>query len=167
MAAALVLLSELLGGSGITSFMGERLQLETQRAVYSSAFYSGTSFDDTTFGVIIVPSQGRSLDEAEADMDEVLGQFMVEGVDLDQLERIKMQIRASDIYADDSTQALARRYGASLTAGLTVEDIQAWPEVLQSITPDEIMAAAHEIFDDQKSVTGWLMKPAADEGGDQ
>jgi zinc protease len=159
-AAALVLLAELLGGSGITSFMGERLQLETQRAVYSAAFYSGTSYDDTTFGVIVVPSAGRSLTDSEADMDEVIAAFLETGVDLDQLARIKMQIRAADIYADDSTQGLARRYGAALTSGLTIEDIEAWPDILQSITEDEIMEAARNIFDMEKSVTGWLMKPA-------
>ena len=163
-AAALVLLAELLGGSGVTSFMGKRLQFDTQNAVYTGAFYRGLSFDDTTFGLIIVPSEGRSLMQAEADLDEVLAAFMVEGVDQDQLARIKMQIRASVIYADDSTQALARRYGAALTAGLTVDDIQAWPEVLQSVTPSEIMDAARGVFDMRNSVTGWLMKPEEEEG---
>ena len=163
-AAALVLLAELLGGSGVTSFMGKRLQFDTQNAVYTGAFYRGLSFDDTTFGLIIVPSEGRSLMQAEADLDQVLAAFMVEGVDQDQLARIKMQIRASVIYADDSTQALARRYGAALTAGLTVDDIQAWPEVLQSVTPSEIMDAARGVFDMRNSVTGWLMKPDNEEG---
>ena len=163
-AAALVLLAELLGGSGVTSFMGQRLQFETQNAVYTGAFYRGLSFDDTTFGVIIVPTEGRSLAQAEADLDEVLAAFMVEGVDEDQLARIKMQIRASEIYADDSTQALARRYGAALTSGLTVDDIEAWPGVLQSVTPDQIMDAARGVFDLRNSVTGWLMKPDEAEG---
>ena len=163
-AAALVLLAELLGGSGVTSFMGQRLQFETQNAVYTGAFYRGLSFDDTTFGVIIVPTEGRSLAQAEADLDEVLAAFMVEGVDEDQLARIKMQIRASEIYADDSTQALARRYGAALTSGLTVDDIEAWPGVLQSVTPDQILDAARGVFDLRNSVTGWLMKPNEAEG---
>ena len=159
-AAALVLLAELLGGSGVTSFLGERLQFDTQNAVWTSAFYSGVSLDDTTFGFVIVPPEGRSLEEAEADLDESIVAYLQEGVDSEALDRIKMQIRASEIYSDDSTQRLARRYGAAMTAGLTIADIQAWPEVLQSITEDEIMEAARTVFDMKKSVTGWLTKPA-------
>ena len=158
-AAALVLLAEILGGSGATSFLGERLQFETQHAVWTSAFYSGMTVDDTTFGLVIVPSEGRSLAEAEADLDEALVAFMEAGVDSEQLDRIKMQIRASEIYADDSTQTLARRYGAALASGLTIDDIEAWPDILQSVTEEEIMTAAANVFDITRSVTGWLMKP--------
>jgi len=159
-AAALELLAELLGGSGATSYLGEHLQFDSQKAVWTSAFYSGVSLDPTTFGVAIVPVEGRTLAEAEADLDETLAGFMKDGVDVKALDRIKMQIRASDIYADDSTQRLARRYGEALADGLTIEDIKAWPGILQSVTPDEIMAAAHEVFDMKKSVTGRLKRPA-------
>ncbi|MEY8839124.1 M16 family metallopeptidase, partial [Cribrihabitans sp. XS_ASV171] len=47
-AAALYLLAELLGG-GTTSYLNEKLQFETQQAVYTGAFYGGVSLDDTTF----------------------------------------------------------------------------------------------------------------------
>ena len=158
-AAALTLLAELLGGSGVTSFLGERLQFETQKAVWTSAFYSGLSLDDSTFGLVIVPSEGRSLSEAEADLDEAIAAFLETGVDSDALERIKMQIRASEIYANDSTQSLARRYGAALTSGLEIADVQEWPDILRAVTEEEIMAAAAEVFDLRKSVTAWLMRP--------
>jgi zinc protease len=41
---------------------------------------------------------------------------------------------------------------------LTVEDVQAWPDVLQAVTGDEIIAAAREVLRLESSVTGWLMK---------
>ena len=157
-AAALTLLAEVLGGSQ-TSVMQQKLQFEEQRAVYASAFYSGLSLDDTTFGVINVPVEGVSLDEAEADMDRVIAGFMETGVDPDQLDRIKFQMRASQVYELDSANALARRYGAALTSGLTIEDVHDWPEILQSITGDEIVAAAREVFDRDKAVTGFLRGP--------
>ncbi len=158
-AAALVLLSELLGGEGATSFLGQRLQFDTQLAIYTAAFYGGQSLDDTTFGLVIVPSQGVSLDEAETALDAALAAFMEEGVDTEALDRIKMQLRAAEIYDKDSVQGLARRYGAALTSGLTVEDVQAWPDILQSVTEAQIMAAAANVFDTQRSVTGWLTQP--------
>ncbi|MEP3036181.1 MAG: insulinase family protein, partial [Pseudoruegeria sp.] len=71
-------------------------------------------------------------------------------------ERIKMQLRASQIYARDNVGSLANRYGRALTSGLRVEDVQAWPDVLQAVTSEDIMEAARMVFDDKKSVTGWL-----------
>jgi zinc protease len=162
-AAALTLLAEILGGSGQTSVFARKLQFEEQTAVYTGAFYDGTSLDDTTFGVAIVPAPGVTLAEAEAALDGAIAEFLEEGVDADQLDRIKMQLRAGLIYADDDIQSLARRYGVSLTSGLTVADVEAWPEVLQSITGDEIIAAARAVFDRRRSVTGWLMGPETQE----
>jgi len=155
-AAALTLLSDLLGGDSATSFLGRKLQFENPKAVYTAAFYSGRSLDDTTFGLVIVPSPGVSLREAEDLLDQSVAEFMEAGVDMDQLARIKRQIRASTIFAKDDVGSLARGYGAALTSGLTVEDVQAWPDILDSITAEEIMAAAERIFDKRKAVTGWL-----------
>jgi len=157
-AAALTLLAQLLGGSGATSILGQRLQFDSQRAVWTSAYYRGVSLDDTTFTLVVVPVEGRDLKDAEADLDETLAAFLADGVDSKALARIKMQVRASDIYADDSTRRLAQRYGEALTSGLTIADIEAWPDLLQSVTEDEIMAAAREVFDPKQSVTGWLMR---------
>jgi 4-hydroxy-tetrahydrodipicolinate synthase len=64
-AAALTVLAELLGGSGQTSVLPRALQFDSQTAVYSAAFYDGSSIDDATFGVIVVPSPGVSLATAE------------------------------------------------------------------------------------------------------
>jgi len=154
-AAALTLLAEVLGGSQ-TSVLPQKLQFEEKRAVYAGAFYSGLSLDDTTFGIVNVPAEGVSLEEAEADMDRVVAEFLENGVDPEQLDRIKFQLRASQVYELDSSNSLARRYGAALTSGLTVEDVHAWPEILQSITPEEIIAAAEEVFDRDNAVTGFL-----------
>ena len=60
-AAALTVLAELLGGNGQTSVLARALQFDTQVAVYSSAFYDGTSIDDATFGLAVTPAQGVSL----------------------------------------------------------------------------------------------------------
>lgn len=161
-AAALTLLAEVLGG-GQTSYMTEKLQFEQQKAVFSGAFYRGTSLDDATFDVVIVPVPGLSLEEAEAAMDETLAQFLVDGVDSESLERIKYQLRASQIYERDNVDGIARRYGAALSVGLTVEDVQAWPDILQAVTEDDIMDAARLVLNRNSSVTGWLARPVTEE----
>lgn len=155
-AAALVFLSEILGG-GTTSFLVEELQFSNQIATYAGSFYRPVSLDDTTFNLIVVPRPGVSLQEAEDAMDAALAKFLEEGVDPEQLERIKFQIRADQVYARDDVDRIGNRYGQALTSGLTVEDEQAWPDILQAVTADDIMAAAREVLDRRKSVTGWLM----------
>ncbi len=162
-AAALFLLAEILGG-GTTSFLTEKMQFETQIAVYTGVFYSGQSLDQTTFDMIVVPAEGVTLQEAEDAMDAALVAFVQGGVDPDQLDRIKMQLRASQIYARDNVDGIANRYGRALTTGLTIADVQAWPDVLQAVTGDDIIAAARDVLRPETSVTGWLMR---DEGENQ
>ncbi len=156
-AAALTLLSSVLGGSSTTSVLAEKLQFEEQKAVYTSAWYRGQSLDDTTFGLVIIPSEGVSLEEAEAALDGAVAEFLEEGVDPEDLERIKLQIRASEIYALDDISGIANRYGAGLTSGLTIEDIEAWPALLDAVTEDQIIAAARKVFNRNNAVTGYLM----------
>ncbi|WP_135506743.1 M16 family metallopeptidase [Roseovarius aestuariivivens] len=157
-AAALTLLAEILGG-GTTSLLNEKLQFDTRTAVYTGAWYGGMALDDTTFSISVVPAAGVTLPEAEAALDEVLANFLEEGVDAEQLERIKMQIRASEIYVRDDVGQLANRYGRALTQGLTVEDVQAWPGLLEAVTEEDILAAAREVFAKKNAVTGYITAP--------
>jgi zinc protease len=156
-AAALVYLSEILGGSSFTSVLGTKLTFESDIALFTGAGYDGLSLDDTTFAISVVPAEGVSLADAEAAMDRAITEFRAEGIDPDQLERIRVQLRASEIYARDDVDGLARRYGAALTQGLTVADVQAWPEILQAVTAEDILAAADQIFDINQSVTAYVI----------
>ena len=159
-AAALTLLAEVLGGNPTTSVLARDLQFKRGVATWSAAFYDGTTVDPDTFGVYVMPVPGVSLADAEAALDEVIAGFLKDGVDPDELARIKMQVRAATIYGRDSAEGLAQVYGQALAVGLTVKDVQDWPDILQSVTEDEIMAAAAEVFDKRRAVTGWLQAPA-------
>ena len=156
-AAALTILSEILGG-GTTSYFTEKLQFDTQVSTFTAAWYSGVSLDDTTFRMVIVPSEGVSLEEGEAALDQAVAEFLETGVDAEQLERIKLQIRASEIYAQDNVDGIANRYGRALTSGLTIDDVEAWPAILDAVTAEDIMQAA-ALLRREASVTGWLMRP--------
>jgi zinc protease len=161
-AAALVYLSELLGGSPFNSVLGVALQFDTQTAVFTGAGYSGNSLDDTTFSLTVAPAEGISLSAAEAAMDKAVADFMAAGVDPVQLDRIRTRLRASEIYAKDDVQGLAQRYGAALSEGLTVQDVQDWPAILQAVTAEDIMAVATKVLDRRRSVTGWIVSDQED-----
>lgn len=161
-AAALVYLAELLGGSPFTSELGRALQFDTQTAIYTNASYGGMSLDATTFSFVVLPSEDVSLPDAEAAMDDVITAFMNNDIDPARMEAIRTQLRASEIYALDDAQGLARRYGTALTTGLTVADVQAWPDILQSVTPEQIKDVAARVFDRNSAVTGWIVAAQED-----
>ena len=96
------MLAELLGGSGITSVMAQELELGDGIAVDAGADYSGLGVDAQSFAVYVVPKPGVTLEEAEARLDAVLADFVAEGPDPAQLERVKTRIRAAEIYDLDS-----------------------------------------------------------------
>ncbi|NDV02757.1 M16 family metallopeptidase [Pseudoroseicyclus tamaricis] len=156
-AAALVYLEQILGGSSFTSLMARELSFDENIALFSGAGYGAMSLDDNTFSLTVAPAEGVTLSEAEAAMDGVITQFLEEGVDEEQFERIKTQLGAAEIYARDDVEGLARRYGAGLTQGLTIEDIEAWPDILQAVTPEDVMAAAEALFDIDSSVTAYVV----------
>ena len=108
-----------------------------------------------------MPAAGVSLQESEDALDAALAEFMAGSIDPEQLERIKRQLRAEQIYARDDASSVANRYGRALAVGLTVEDVQQWPAILEAVTGEDIMAAAAEVLQRRGSVTGWLMKEEA------
>jgi len=158
-AAALTVLAELLGGSGITSVMAQELQIGAGIAIDVGAFHSDTGVDLQGFGLYVVPTPDVSLAEAEAALDALIADFIAEGPDPARLEAIKTRIRANQTYLLDDQQSRARQIGVALTSGLTLADVAAWPEALAAVTVEDVQAAAASVFRPETSVTGWLMAP--------
>lgn len=156
-AAALTYLADLLGGSSFTSALPIALQFDSNIAVYTGAFYDGLNLDDGTFGLTVVPADGVSLQEAEDAMDAAVAAFLDEGIDPAQMDALRKQLRAAEIYARDNVGGIARRYGTALTSGLTVEDVQAWPEILQAVTAEEVLEVGRRVLNRNQSVTGWVV----------
>jgi zinc protease len=158
-AAALTVLAELLGGSGITSVMARGLELGDGIALDSGADYSGIGVDPQSFSFYVAPKPGVGLDEAEARLDALIADFLAEGPDPAQLARIQTRMLAAEIYDLDRQQGRARRVGAALATGLTLDDVAARPRLLQAVTPADVQAAATATFRPEASVTGWLTAP--------
>jgi len=157
-AAALTVLANLLAGSSQTSVLARDLVL-TGKALYVNASYDGFAVDPTTFAISMVPAPGVSNAEAEAALDAALAKFLADGPDPAQLERVKTRIRAGRVYAQDSAHGRAYDYGQGLATGLTVEDVNDWPDILAAVTPEDIRAAAKLVLESRASVTGWLLPP--------
>ena len=159
-AAALTVLAELLGGSAQTSVLGQKLVM-TGKALYAGAGYDGFAVDPTNFYISVAPVDGMEPADAEAALDQVLADFLKEGPDPAQLERVKTQIRAAQIYEQDSAHGRAYEYGQGLATGLTVEDVNDWPDELAAVTAEDVMKAADLVLNSTATVTGWLLPDGA------
>ena len=155
-AAALTVLAELLGGSPQTSVLGRKLVM-TGKALWAGASYDGLTVDPTSFAVLMAYAPGTDKDKAEAELGAAVDAFLAEGPDPAQLERVKTQLRAARIYERDSAHGRAYDYGQGLAIGLSVEDVNAWPDLLAAVTADDVRAAAQLALRRTGSVTAHLL----------
>ncbi len=153
--AALSILGDILG-DGLSSRFARALQLEQKIAIDTGAYYSPSRRDATDFSIFGVPAQGVSLDQIEAALDAVLAEFVATGPTEEEVARVKRLSHAARVFAQDDQSSLARLYGAALSVGRTVAEVQAWPDVMDSVTPEDVRAAAEKHLVPARSVTGRL-----------
>src|SRR5436305_5538301 len=154
---ALDVLSSILG-SGSNSRLYQALVLDKDIAINVGAGYDGTALDYSPFQVSATPKPGTTLPQIEAAMDAVLAEVIDKGVTAGELARSQNGLIASAAYAQDNQTTLARWFGAALATGLTVEQVQSWPERISRVTADSVRAAARRYLDKRRSVTGYLIK---------
>jgi zinc protease len=148
-------------GSGSNSYLYRALVVDKALAVGATAGYQGTSLDPTQFVISAAPKPGVEFSQVEQVIDSVIsdvGQNLVRSEDL---ERVKTQLIAEAIYAQDNQATLARWYGGALTTGLSIEDIRSWPDRIRAVTAEQVRAAAQKWLDKKRSVTGYLIKDTA------
>ncbi len=160
-AHALEVLSEIIGG-GSTGRIYRALVVDAPLAAAAGAWYSPGDLDLTTFGFWFSPRPGVAMADIAAALDEQIARVLAEGVTEDEVARAKQRLIDSAVFARDSVGGPARVLGASLAAGQTVADVEAWPARIDAVTVEQINLAARAVFDIDRSTTGQLL-PA--EGG--
>ena len=68
----------------------------------------------------------------------------------DELDRVKAQVLASEIYQRDSVQHLATTLGALETTGLGWEIMDRYEAEIMSITPEQIQAVAKKYLNEDQ-----------------
>jgi zinc protease len=154
---ALDVLAQLMGG-GSNSYLYRRLVIDRPLAVNASASYQGTSLDATQFAISASPRSGVEFAQIEQVIDEVISDIGQNAVRAEDLERVKTQLIAEAIYAQDNQATLARWYGGALTTGLSIEDIRSWPDRIRAVTAEQVREAAQKWLEKNRSVTGYLIK---------
>ncbi len=158
-AHALQVLARLFGGSE-TSRLWRSMVADAGLALSASAAYSPASLGLTSFGIGIHPAPTRTVAEIETAVNFEVRKLIDDGVTAEEVERAQNQLLAAAIYAQDSLASGPRLYGAVLSTGGTVADIDAWPERIAAVTPADVSAAAQLVWRDSGAVTS-LLTPAA------
>src|SRR5260221_14455656 len=128
---ALDVLAQLMGG-GSNSYLYRALVIDRPLAVSAGAGYQGTSLDPTQFMISASPKPGVEFSQIEQVIDGVISEVGQNPVRSEDLERVKTQLIAEAIYAQDNQATLARWYGGALTTGLSIDDIRGWRDRIRA-----------------------------------
>lgn len=155
-AYALQVLETILSG-GATSRLHKKLVEDDKLAVSAYASYEPSALD---YGTLSIGGQPRSdvpLSKLEEAIDLEIARLLKDGVTADEVTRAKNQLVSSSDYARDSLRRGAMAIGTALATGQTVADVESWPERIGAVTPEQVNAAARNVFNIVNSVTGALL----------
>ena len=157
-AHALLVLARLFGGSE-TSRLSRAMVAEGKIALSASAGYSAASLGLSDFEISVQPARGRGAGEVEDAVGEQMKRLLDGDVTADEVERVQNQLLAGTIYSQDSLASGPRLYGGMLCTGGSIAEIDAWPQAIAAVRPDDVVAAARHVWRDDRSVTS-LLTPA-------
>ena len=154
---ALDVLAQLMGG-GANSYLYRALVIDRPLAISAGSGYQGTSLDPSQFSISVSPKPGVEFSQVDQAIDDVIADVINNPIRAEDLERVKTQLIAEAIYAQDNQATLARWYGGALTTGLGIDDIRSWPDRIRAVTAAQVRDVAQKWLDKKRSVTGYLIK---------
>lgn len=160
-AYALEVLAEILGGGG-TSRLYQALVLDAGIADGAGAFYDSSTRGPSRFGFFASPRREVAPEKVEQAVEAEIAKILADGVKPDEVARAKTRMKAAAVLARDSLDTGAQALGSALALGLTVEDVETWPERIDAVTLEQVSAAARFVLAGSGHVTGRLL-PAAKE----
>ncbi|HWA90994.1 MAG TPA: pitrilysin family protein [Rhizomicrobium sp.] len=153
-AEALETLGQLMGGD-YSALLYRKLVVEKKLATGAGANYDGYHRDAGAFQVYAYPRPGVSFATLERAVDDVIASCARPPTPKD-LARAKTLLVAGATYRRDSQFAMASAYGQALAIGLTVFDVQAWPDRIQAVAGDQVAKAARELLIKREAVSATL-----------
>jgi zinc protease len=111
-----------------------------------------------------VPAQGKTAEQVEAALREQVARVAREGVSEAELQRVKTQWVASEVYKLDSVFNQAREFGTYWAQGLPLDAGERLIERLRGVTAEQVKAVAAKYFGDDQLTVG-LLRPQPVEPG--
>ena len=138
----------------LSGYEGARLEQNLVRrlreAHEASAGYDSIQRGPGIFILDGSPGKGKSIAELETALKAEISKIAKEGVSTAELQRIKAQIIAGQVYKRDSIFGQAIEIGNYLSAGLSLADINRHLEQLRTVTSEEVQAVANRYFSEDQ-----------------
>jgi predicted Zn-dependent peptidase len=136
--------------------MVEKKQLALQAGAsgtFPSAKYSSLFF------VYSVPNQGKTVEENEKALNEVVNHLKTEKVDPESLNRVKTKIRAGLIRALDSNSGLASELAENYAAYGDWRKMFTAIDDVDKVTAEDVQRVARSYFTDENKTVAYTTAP--------
>ncbi|MDO9602931.1 MAG: pitrilysin family protein, partial [Rhodocyclaceae bacterium] len=144
---ALEVLAALLAGNDAARFP-KRLVRGEKIAQSASAWYDATLRGEALFLLAGSAAAGKTVAELEVALKAEIIRIQEEGVTEEELQRVKTQTIAAQVYKRDSLMAQAMEIGFAEATGIHWSDIDKLLEKIRSVTAAEVQAVAKQYFSD-------------------
>ncbi|TXH50740.1 MAG: insulinase family protein [Cellvibrionales bacterium] len=154
---ALVMLAEVLDG-----YEGARLARQLTQGKNRVADSVGASAGllgrgPETFTLQGVPAAGKSTAQLEAALRGEVTRIAKDGVSEKELQRVKNQYAAGEIFKRDSLMGQAQELGMAWVLGLPADSSEILIARLSAVTPAQVQAVAQRYFGDDELTVGSLV----------
>ena len=146
-----------IAATGSVSKIYKRLVIEEKKAANAGGWYSDSGLDSGRLGFYAVAAENVTAEELEKSISAAIEDLREKGVTQEEFDRARASYIAEFVYTSDSQSRMARHYGWRLATGMTVEDVEAWPDRLKQVTVENLRDVARKYLVDKNSVTGYLL----------
>ncbi len=151
-AYALEVLAGVLDG-GSSARLSSALVRGKQIAVSAGAGYGLTSRMSDLFELEATPAEGKTVDQLEVALKDEIKKLQQNLISTEELQRIKAQVLASDIYQKDSNFYQAMEIGTLETVGLGWQKADEYVSKINQVTAEQVRDVARKyLIDDHLSI---------------
>ncbi len=152
---ALEVLSEILGADEV-GILYRHFVMDRKMAAGIDAAYDPISLGPTVFAFGGTPAPGQDVRRLEKEMKAYLRKLARRGIDAKDVRAAQQRLEDSAIFARDRLMAPAEILGASVASGLSVGEVESWPQRIRDVTPEQVNAALRGLLSNPHHVTGIL-----------
>lgn len=146
---ALEVLAGVLDGNS-SARLNRVLVKERQLAVEADAGYDPVSRGPALFLVSATPAEGKPVAALVEALKQEIGRIAREGIEAGELDRVKAQVLASQVFQQDSNFYQAMQIGEWETAGLGWRGIGRRYAKLREVTAEQVQAVAAKYLTDER-----------------
>ena len=152
---ALAMLNGVLDGSDAAR-LGRELVRGSRVADSAGSSYDYLFRGPALFYLDAVPAQGQTVDAAEAALRQQIQRIVEEGVSDEELQRVKAQVIAAQVFSEDSVFYQAMRIGKLEAVGIAHQSVALQLRKLQDVTGAQVREVAKKYLVDDNLTVGVL-----------